>query len=135
MFMAHGKKIFNSRQARDGFYRAVSTRAFANLYPQARFNPATGLFDLSLRAYPKSPWSVGLGGYITSSTNSMLYAAIGFNSLGNTMADASLGAWIGQNYAAAHSHTRIPDRYRLWCRAENSFRTNNCFSAPDRRIS
>jgi hypothetical protein len=39
---AHGKKIFNSRQARDGFYRAVSTRAFANLYPQARFNPATG---------------------------------------------------------------------------------------------
>lgn len=101
MFMAHGKKIFNSRQARDGFYRAVSTRAFANLYPQARFNPATGLFDLSLHAYPKSPWSVGLGGYITSSTNSMLYAAIGFNSLGNTMADASLGAWIGQNYAAA----------------------------------
>ncbi len=92
--------VFSLRRVRDGFYHAITTGAFANLYPTARYNDRTGLYDLTLHAYPKAAWSVGVGGYITSSTTSMIYADIDYNSMGNTPIDASLGAWIGQNYAA-----------------------------------
>lgn len=92
--------VYSMRSVRDGFYHAITTDAFANLYPVASYNRDSGLFDLSLRAYPKAAWRVGVGGYITSSTTSMLFADVDYNSLGNTPLDANLGGWLGQNYFA-----------------------------------
>lgn len=93
--------IYSLRRVRDGFFHAITTGAFANFYPSARYNSDTRLFDLTLKAYPKARWNVGVGGYITSSTTSMLYADVDYNSLGNSPVDANLGAWLGQNYIAA----------------------------------
>ncbi|MDE7388496.1 MAG: patatin-like phospholipase family protein, partial [Muribaculaceae bacterium] len=93
--------IYSLRRVRDGFFHAITTGAFANLYPTVRYNSDNGLFDLTLHAYPKARWNVGVGGFITSSTTSMLYADIDYNSLGNSPVDANLGGWIGQSYVAA----------------------------------
>lgn len=100
---------YSLNQVRNGFYQAISTGAFANVYPTATYNAGTGLYDLNLKAYPKARWNVGVGGFITSSTTSMLYGEIDYKSLGNSPVDANVGAWIGQNYAAA----RIAGTLRL----------------------
>lgn len=92
--------VYSLRRVRDGFYHAVTTDAFANLYPVAAYNPRSGLFDLTLRAYPKAAWRLGVGGYITSSTTSMIFADVDYNSMGKSPLDANLGAWLGQNYFA-----------------------------------
>ena len=67
--------------------------------PQARFG-ARGNNTLLLDARVKRPWSIGVGGWITSSSNSMLYLNLGFHTLSLNSLDVSIGGWIGQSYYA-----------------------------------
>lgn len=93
-------RTFSLEQCRDGFYRAISGGRMQNF--QAYAEPTdTGTYILHLKAYPKPNWSAGIGGYISSSTSSMLYASIGYNALNKRALNGSLGAWIGQSYQAA----------------------------------
>ncbi|MDE5807773.1 MAG: hypothetical protein K2H76_06615, partial [Muribaculaceae bacterium] len=48
----------------------------------------------------KKPWSIGVGGWITSSTNSMLYLDLGYHTLSFNSLDVDLQGWIGQSYYA-----------------------------------
>jgi NTE family protein len=99
---------YRVKRARDSYYRALSDGSLKNLYPQAVANDSAGSsFTLKLKAYPKPPWSVSLGGFITSSTNSMLYAAFNYDPLRNNAFSGSLGGWIGQNYLAAQLRAAI----------------------------
>ncbi|MCM1310205.1 MAG: patatin-like phospholipase family protein [Bacteroides sp.] len=93
-------KQFGLDRARDGFYRAISGGRMQNLQVYAQPTDS-GTYILHLKAYPKPNWSAGIGGYISSSTSSMLYASIGYNALNKRAINGSLGAWIGQSYQAA----------------------------------
>lgn len=97
LFPSH---TFSLEQCRDGFYRAISGGRMQNF--QAYAEPTdSNTYILHLKAYPKPNWSAGIGGYISSSTSSMLYASIGYNALNKRALNGSLGAWIGQSYQAA----------------------------------
>lgn len=88
----------------DGAYSAyssaISTGQLTNISPRATLTGHDGLMDLNLKIVPKGNLGFALGGYITSSSNSMLYLQAGYNSLSFRSLDASLGAWLGQNYMA-----------------------------------
>lgn len=84
-------------QVKDGYYRAVSEGKLYNLLPQAKFG-ADGNNTLLLEASVKSPWSVGVGGWITSSTNSLLYLTAGYHTLNFNSLSVDVGAWLGQSY-------------------------------------
>lgn len=105
---------FGIVHARQSFYRAVSSGRIADLLPKAEYNDSTGLFRLDVQAAPKNDYSIGLGGYISSSTQSYLYLSAGYSTLSFTSINASLNAWIGQSYMAAqfnaskNLHTGIP---------------------------
>ncbi|MDE6145710.1 MAG: patatin-like phospholipase family protein, partial [Muribaculaceae bacterium] len=97
---------YNIDNARNGYYRAISGGKLQNLEISAV--PAdSGQFKIKLKAFPKSNWGVDIGGYISSSTSSMLYAALNYHNLNTRAIDASLGAWIGQSYAAAELLAKI----------------------------
>lgn len=87
-------------QVEEGYYRAVTDGKLSDLLPQAEFG-ADGKNTLLLNASVKNPWSVGVGGWITSSTNSMLYVTFGYHTLSFNSLDVDLGGWIGQSYYAA----------------------------------
>lgn len=87
-------------QAFSAYSSAISTGQLQNIDPQARLDSERGLMDLDVKIVPKGNLSFGIGGYVTSSSNSMLYLQTGYNSLSFHSLDASLGAWLGQNYMA-----------------------------------
>lgn len=86
-------------QVENSYYLAVTDGTLSNLLPQARFN-SNGRNMLILDATLKRPWSVGLGGWITSSTNSMLYLDLGYHTLSFNSLDMNVSGWVGQSYYA-----------------------------------
>ncbi|MCM1290429.1 MAG: patatin-like phospholipase family protein [Prevotella sp.] len=84
--------------AENGYYRAISGRKVSDLIPNAE--PYDNPHILALNATVKNQWSVGLGGWITSSTNSMLYLSAGYHTLSFNALDFNLSGWIGQSYYA-----------------------------------
>ena len=109
---------FGLAQTQDAYYRAVTDGTLTDLLPQARFGE-DGDNTLLLKATVKNPWRIGAGGWISSSTNSMLYLSFGYHTLSFNSLDTDLGLWIGQSYYAAQLsgsfalRTRIPSYVKL----------------------
>lgn len=97
---------FSLDDARDGFYKAISGGQLRDLQVYAEAIDSLS-YRLYLKAFPKPAWSVGLGGYISSSSSSMLYASIDYNSLSKRALNGNLGAWIGGDYLAAQLRATI----------------------------
>lgn len=88
-------------QGRDAYYRAATSGGIQNFVPTPRFNVRDSLVDLDFKAIIKDPFTVGVGGYISSSTNSMLFFNAGYNRLSFRTLRANVNAWLGQSYMAA----------------------------------
>lgn len=96
----HGShKPFGMAQAQDAYYTAVTGGKLANLLPQAIMEKDDKTL-LQLDASVKNPWNVGIGGWITTSTNSMMFVNFGYNTLDFNSLDANVSGWIGQAYYA-----------------------------------
>lgn len=98
-FRADGNPM-SLEKARIGYYRAISSNQIADLKIKAIPTDSTE-FDIRLKAYPKSPWSLDLGAYLSLSTTNMLYGALNYSTLSSRALNASVGAWIGENYMAS----------------------------------
>lgn len=83
----------------NSYYRAVTDGTLNNLVPQAEFGK-DGHNTLLLQASQKRPWNIGVGGWISSSTNSMLYLKFGYHSMSFNSMDVSVSGWVGQSYYA-----------------------------------
>lgn len=87
-------------KARYAYYRALASDKLADFFPQAVYNPSSGLFDLTLKAAVKGRFSGAVGGYISSSTNSFLFLSADYSTLSFRSINTSLNAWIGQSTMA-----------------------------------
>lgn len=99
-------KPIDLERVKDGYYRAVTEGKLYNLLPQAKFGE-DGKNTLLLEASVKSPWSVGVGGYITTSTKSLLYLTAGYHTLDFHSLSIDLGGWLGQSYYALQLRGKI----------------------------
>jgi NTE family protein len=95
-------------EAQDAYYRAVTDGKLSDLLPQAQFG-RDGHNTLLLEANVKNPWNIGVGGWITTSTNSMLYIDFGYHTLSLNSLDLDLGIWVGQSYFAG----RVAGKFAL----------------------
>ena len=105
----NNKKSFKGiglNQVKDGYYRSVEEGKLYNLLPQAKFDK-DGKNILMLDATVKSPWSVGIGGWITSSTNSFLYLNAGYHTLSFNSLSVDVSGWLGQSYYGAQVRGRF----------------------------
>lgn len=107
LFKESHKDTFNIEQARASYYQAVTTGRLRNLVPRASYDDKTGLFDINMKATVRDDLHVGVGGYITSSVNSMLYLDAGYSTLSLNSLEANIGGWLGQSYMAADLNGRI----------------------------
>ncbi len=96
-----GDSTLDLWQGRDAYYRAATATVIQNFVPTPRFNVRDSLVDLDFKAVIKDPFTVGVGGYISSSTNSMLFFNAGYNRLSFKTLKANVNAWLGQSYMAA----------------------------------
>lgn len=106
-------------QARKGYYNATSTGRLRQMMPHATFDSVTGLYDLDFHADLAKPLQLGIGGYLTSGSQSMLYLRAARNTMSYMKADWSAEGWAGANYQAANAEvstnlrTRVPQRLAL----------------------
>lgn len=98
---------FGIEHARLAYYTALSPGRLRNLFPQATFNPQTGMFRLDLDADVKSNFAVGGGGYLSSSVNSMIFFSAEYSAMSFRSAETRLMGWIGQNYMAGQLDARL----------------------------
>lgn len=90
-----------------GFLRNVSTQKLADLRPQARYNPASGLFDLHLIAKSREGVSIGLGGFISSHNANSIYLGGHYHTLRLNSLDFDAGLYLGQSYQAGMISSRM----------------------------
>lgn len=98
---------FGIEKARMAYYRALTPGKLRNLFPQAHYNEVTGLFDLDLVADVKNNFSVGAGGFLTSSINSMIFVSAEYASMSFGSWSTRLMGWVGQSYMAAQADAQI----------------------------
>lgn len=98
---------FDIDHARQSYYRAITPGRLRDLFPQAVYNDTTRRFALNLKASPKDRFGVGVGGYITSSTNSYIFLNTAWRTLTFTSLNLKLNAWIGQSYMAGMFNASI----------------------------
>lgn len=105
------------------YYRAVTDGTLNNLLPQAIFGK-DGRNTLLLEASVKRPWTLGVGGWITSSTNSMLFLTVGYHTLSFNSLNLSLSGWVGQSYFAG----LLTARFTLPSRVQSLFEVQGLMS-------
>lgn len=88
-------------QARKGFYRIVSGGRMRNLVPHAIYDSEDGLYSLNLKADPEKNYHLGIGGYLTSGSGSMIYLGARWERYSYNRPDIGIEGWLGQNYMAA----------------------------------
>lgn len=120
LFRSNNKAdTFGIDHARESYYRAITPGRLQNLMPSATYSDSTGLFSLDLQATVKSNFKAGIGGYVTSSTNSFLFLNAGYSTMSFHSLSAQLNGWIGQSYMAGDAnlalrmHTHIPSALSL----------------------
>lgn len=106
LFTGNTDEPFGMDRTVNSYYRAVTDGSLSNLIPQAEFGK-DGNNTLMLYATPRRPWTLGAGGFVTTSTNSMLYFTAGYHTMGYNSLDVSLNAWLGQAYFAGMLSTKF----------------------------
>ena len=112
LFTDDTKKSFGIDKTVNSYYRAVTDGSLSNLIPQACFGK-NGENTLMLYATPRRPWTFGVGGFLTTSTNSMLYFSGSYHTMGYNSLDLSLNAWLGQAYFAGLFNTKFSLRTKV----------------------
>ncbi len=107
LFKSARTDTFGIDHARLAYYRALSPGKIRNLMPHAIYNDTTGLFTLELDASLKDNFTIGEGGFLTSSINSMIFASVDYSSMSFSSWDTRLMGWIGQSYMAAQLDGRL----------------------------
>lgn len=99
LFDGRRREPVGINRVENAYYRAVTDGTLRNLLPQLK-PQRDGRNTLLLEASLQRPWSVGVGGWITSTANSMLYLDLGYHSLSFNSLDVNLSGWVGQSYLA-----------------------------------
>jgi len=110
---AHGTDTFGVDKAREAYYRAISTGRVRDMRLSAVRPDSARYFRLNARAWLRNDLQAGVGGYITSATNSYLFLSARLSSLSFHSIGAGLRAWVGQSYMAAALDGRIYTPTRL----------------------
>lgn len=106
-FMGHHTDTFGIDKARDAYYRLITPGKLQNLMPHAVADSSGLRFTLDLHATMKKPLELGIGSYLTTSTNSMLFLSAAYRTMSFNALDMSLNGWLGQNYIAAAGRAGI----------------------------
>lgn len=107
LFTNHDDKPLTVEDFETSYYRAVTTGKIKDLLPICKYNKQTGRVDMTLKATAKDDFNVGIGGYATSSANSMLFLSAGYRTMNlNSFSSAVMG-WLGQSYLGGYANVQI----------------------------
>ena len=107
LFYNNKTETISINDARDAYYRAITAGTLKDLYPTAIYNDSTKTFDLNLKMKVRDDVVVGVGGYITSSTNRYIFLSGGYKPMKYNSFNSKINVWLGQSYMAGELESRL----------------------------
>lgn len=107
MFQRDGKDTIGIEAVKNAYYRTVTSGKFRDLVPVLKYRPNDGLFDLALKATVKDNIGLGVGGYIASNTNNMIFLSAGYETINLHSFSSEIMGWVGQSYYGGILNARI----------------------------
>lgn len=103
---ASGEK-FGFEELKRGYFRLLSDNGVKDIVPKASYNHADSTFSLILDVDLDDKMMLHLGGGLSTSSTSQLYAGISYKSVGNYSVDYLLDGQVGRAYNDAQFTIRL----------------------------
>jgi len=101
------EQVFDIEQLKNQYFRLLSEENVAQAYPEARFNPVNGTYDLYLDFKLKEDYSLSLGGLISMTTYSQIFMGFKYHHLTDIFNMFSANIYLGQYYSSFNLAHRI----------------------------
>ena len=91
---------FTDEDAKAAYYKTISDGKISDLIPHARYDKESGLFNLDLNAKVHDQLSVGMGGFISSTSSNQICIGAHYRTVSLNSLDLDLTGQIGQSYTS-----------------------------------
>ncbi len=91
---------FTDEDAKAAYYKTISDGKISDLIPHARYDKESGLFNLDLNAKVHDQLSVGMGGFISSTSSNQICIGAHYRTVSLNSLDVDLTGQIGQSYTS-----------------------------------
>lgn len=97
----------NLSQIKGEYFRLVTEENIKNVYPEARYNNHSSMFDLYLDVELKGSYSLEAGGLLSLTTYNQAYLGFEYYSLSDIYNRLGLNLYFGKNYSSFRLSHRI----------------------------
>ncbi|MBL7883458.1 MAG: patatin-like phospholipase family protein [Bacteroidia bacterium] len=105
--LRHKNNIIDFEELKNGYFRLAADNKIKYIYPQAKYNHETGLFDLYLRVKKERNVVADFGGNFSNRPISMGYIGLQYNYLGKFATSVMANAYFGKLYTSVQLKTRF----------------------------
>jgi NTE family protein len=111
------------------YFKLIAEDKIEHIYPQMRYDTATGLFDLILDVQRENQLVTGIGGAVTSSSVNELFLKLQYNYWTRYAYQANINAYFGRFYNSSMIEGRmdIPGSKPFFLKARFTFNKFNYF--------
>ena len=96
----YSDKPFTDEDAKASYYKTISDGKISDLIPHARYDKASGMFNLDIKAKVHDQLSVGMGGFISSTSSNQICIGAHYRTVSLNSLDLDLTGQIGQSYTS-----------------------------------
>lgn len=107
IFLKNNTDTIGIEEMKDAYYRTISGGKFRDLVPSPIFRKNSKMFDLCLKATVKDNLGLGVGGYVTSSANSLAYLSASYETIDLNSFSGEVSGWIGQSYYGGFANAKM----------------------------
>ncbi|HIZ26406.1 patatin-like phospholipase family protein [Barnesiella sp. An55] len=93
-------ETFTDEDAKAAYYKTISDGKISDLIPHARYDKATGMFNLDIKAKVHDQLAVGMGGFISSTSSNQICIGAHYRTVSLNSLDLDLTGQIGQSYTS-----------------------------------
>lgn len=122
--LRHKSKVVDVEDLKKGYFRLASDNKIKHIYPQSKYNPATGYYDLYLRIKKERDVVTDFGGNFSNRPISMGYIGLQYNYLSRFATTVTGNVYFGKLYTSAQLKTRFDFPFRTPVYIEPSFTWN-----------
>ena len=138
-----------TEEVKRDFYKVVSDKKIAEIYPRAKYDAETGMYTLHLHTRMQKNLNASIGGLITTMNANNIYFGINYQFMRQFSLDTYLQGQLGRAYNSLYASVRtdLPTRYPFYIEAiysiqsakyyqsEKIFETNNSLSLVNQNES
>ena len=122
--LLHKNKIVSLENVKEGYFRLASDNKIKYIYPKAKYNSATGYFDLLLKIKKEKKIITYFGGNFSNRPISQGYIGFQYNYLGRFASSYMLNGYFGKLYTSVQIKTRLDFAFKTPVFIEPSFTWN-----------